>query len=205
MARANKKNELGQLGAVPGDQEEPEIVRIEDIPDNPLAMPPPYWRSSGAIFHVSVALRGMLKSLAKLPGVLARTNARLDKHYEAYPGDNPDRVDALREFGDICDEFWKLEHAIKLESEYAILTASITAEDEINQFCVFNLHRDIAEDIERLSLPEKLLVASGILGKHGVKNTNTYEQARKLTGRVCPRPLRRPACEIPSAQPPHFT
>ena len=47
-------------------------------------------------------------------------------------------------------------------------------------FCVFNLHRDIAETIEKLSVQEKLLVASGVMGKHDVKSEAVYERAGKL-------------------------
>jgi hypothetical protein len=76
---------------------------------------------------------------------------------------------------------WELEHRIKLESERAILMSAIQAEDEVNQFCVFNLHKDLAETIEKLSLSEKLIVAAGVLGKNDVKSTAVYEKAKKLT------------------------
>ena len=161
------------------DRTEEDIVRVEDLPDDPLAMPPPYWRSSGAIFHVLVALRSISKLLSKLPNIVNQTERKPKKHYERYPG-NSESDPAMAEFSDICDGLWELEHAIKLDAEHAILMASISAEDEVNQFCVFNLHRDIAETIEKLSLPEKLLVASGTLGKHGLKSTDVYEKARKL-------------------------
>jgi len=163
----------------PSEDQEEEIVRVEDIPEDPLAMPPPYWRSSGAIFHVLAGLRSMVDSLSKLQPVVEQTDLALEKHYKKYD-DNSESDAAMEEFSEICDELWALEHAIKLEGERTILMASIAAEDEINQFCVFNLHRDIAETIEKLSPSEKLLIASGALGRHGLKGTDVFEKARRL-------------------------
>jgi hypothetical protein len=131
------------------------------------------------MFHVLAALRSMSSLLPRLPDVIKETDHKLEKHYEKYP-DNSESDPAMAEFGDIRDSFWELEHAIKLDAERAILMASIAAEDEINQFCVFNLHRDIAETIEKLSPPEKLLVVAGALGKHGLKGTDVFEKVRKL-------------------------
>jgi hypothetical protein len=156
-----------------------EVVRMEDIPEDPLAMPPPYWRSSGAIFHVLAALESMPKLLSSLPEAVEQVNHQLEQHYEKRADDH-ENDQALAEFSDICESLWELEHSIKLEAERAILMASIAAEDEINMFCVFNLQRDIAETIEKLSPPEKLLIASGTLREHRVKGTDVYEKARKL-------------------------
>ena len=111
--------------------------------------------------------------------MVSKTNDQLDQYYEKY-GDDDKSEDASVVFGNICNNLWELEHLIKLDSERAILMSAISAEDEVNQFCVFNLHRDIAETIEKLSVPEKLLVASGVMGKHGVKSTAVYEKAVKL-------------------------
>lgn len=159
---------------------EEEIVRVEDLPQDPLAMPPPYWRSSGAIFHVLAALESMPKLLSKLPQELEQADRELEEHYKKHPDDH-ESDGALEEFGNICQALWELEHAIKLDAERAILMASIAAEDEVNMFCVFNLQEDIAETIEKLSPPEKLLVASATLGRHGLKGTDVYEKARKLS------------------------
>jgi hypothetical protein len=164
------------------EMEERRPIRIEDIPEDPLSMPPPYWRSSGAIFHVLSGLQSMIEQLALLPSLIAKTDRKLDRHYDKYPTDSESKKEiALQEFGEICDDLWELEHAIKLDSERAILMSAIAAEDDMNKFCVFNLHRDIAETIEKLSLSEKLLVASGALGKHAVKGEAVYEKTKKLT------------------------
>ena len=47
-------------------------------------------------------------------------------------------------------------------------------------FCVFNLPRDIAESIEKLSPPEKLLIASAAIGKPSVKGHSVFEAAQQL-------------------------
>jgi hypothetical protein len=123
-------------------------VTSDQIPDNPLDMPPPYWRSGGAIFHILDALKDLPRLLSELIPVHERTELRLDEYYEKHP-DEPSNDDdaALEEFGEICDELWELEHRIKLKAQIAILMSAIQAEDDINRFCVFNLHKDIAESV----------------------------------------------------------
>jgi hypothetical protein len=145
-------------------------------------MPPPHWRCSGAIFHIQAALKLLSTYLSELVPLHAKTERKLDRYYVKHPMGAEETDEYLAEFGHICDESWELEHRIKMESERAILMSAIFAEDTINQFCVFNLHRDIAETIEKLSLPEKMLIASAALGKPGVKSTSVYEGAKKLTG-----------------------
>jgi hypothetical protein len=162
--------------------EKARFVSVDELPDDPLSMPPPYWRCSGAIFHILAALRALSIYLSDLIPLHARTERKLDKYYAKYPDGTKENDEFLAAFSDICDELWRLEHRIRLESERAILMSAINAEDVVNQFCVFNLHRDIAESIEKLSLPEKLLVASAALGKPGVKGTSVYEGTRKLAG-----------------------
>jgi hypothetical protein len=157
-------------------------VTSDQIPDNPLDMPPPYWRSGGAIFHILDALKDLPRLLSELIPVHERTELRLDEYYEKHP-DEPSNDDdaALEEFGEICDELWELEHRIKLKAEIAILMSAIQAEDDINRFCVFNLHKDIAESVESLSPAEKLLIASATIGKTNTKGTAVYEAAKKLS------------------------
>lgn len=160
------------------EEDEGRFVSVEDLPNDPLAMPPPFWRAAAAIFHVVEALKAILRHLPQLTRVIARTDRKLEKHYAKYPENSEEHLD---EFSEICDGLWELEHRIKLESERAILMSAIQAEDEVNQFCVFNLHKDLAETIEKLSLSEKLIVAAGVLGKNDVKSTAVYEKAKKLT------------------------
>lgn len=160
----------------------PRFVSVDELPDDPLSMPPPHWRCSGAIFHILAALEALSTHHSNLIPVLARTERKLERYYDKHPDGAEETDEYLAEFSHICDELWDLEHRIKMESERAILMSAIFAEDTVNEFCVFNLHRDIAETIEKLSLPEKLVIASAAVGKPGVKGTSVYEGARKLTG-----------------------
>ncbi len=165
---------------------EPRFVSVDELPDDPFAMPPPYWRSSGAVFHILKALEEISNQLSTLVSVNAQTSKKLRHYFAKYASNKKsgrkkeDKDNAV--FSRICDELWSVEHDIKLECERAILMCAITAEDGLNTFCVYNLHRDLAETIEKLSSPEKLLVASGALGKHGVKTTDVYAGAKRLTG-----------------------
>ena len=156
-------------------------VRLDQIPDNPLDMPPPYWRGSSAIFHILDALKDIPHLLSKLIRVHERTELKLEKYYEDYPNELSEDDSALEKFEDICNKLWEMEHQIKLKAEIAILMSAIQAEDAINCFCVFNLHKDIAESVENLSPAGKLLVASATIGKTNTKGTAVYESAKKLS------------------------
>ena len=152
------------------------------IPDNPLDMPPPYWRSSGAIFYILEALKELPGLLSELISVHERTELRLEEFYERYPHELSDDDDAaFEEFAEICDELWDLEHRIKLKAEIAIFMSAVQAEDDINRFCVFNLHKDIAESIESLSPAEKVLIASAAIRKTSAKGVAVYEATKKLS------------------------
>jgi hypothetical protein len=179
--RSENANQAGSNKGLTEDGKD-KFVSVEDLPNNPLEMPPPYWRSTSAVFHVVEALAAIIKHLPHLKTVIAKTDKKLDKYYQKYPMEGAEKDDqVLEEFSVICDELWGLEHRIRLQSERAILMSAIAIEDEMNQFCVFNLSKDIAETIEKLSLPEKLIVASSVLGKDGVKGTAVYEKGKKLT------------------------
>ncbi|HLO13547.1 MAG TPA: hypothetical protein VK206_01870 [Anaerolineales bacterium] len=156
------------------------IFKSDQIPNNPLEMPPPYWRSSGAIFHILDALHSLPELLSELISVHGYTELRLGEYYEQHP-DEASNDDELEEFGEICNDLWELEHRIKLKAELVILMSAIQAEDEINRFCVFNLHKDIAESIESLSPAEKLLIASASFGKANTKGSAVYEAIKKLS------------------------
>ncbi|CAH1385362.1 hypothetical protein [Candidatus Nitrotoga sp. M5] len=160
---------------------EPErILSVDQLPDDPMKMPPPYWRGSGAIFHLSDALQELERLMHQLIPVHADTESRLEKHFEKYPEQDDDDEEAQEEFADIADGLWALEHKIKLKAELACLMSAIQSEDDLNRFCVFNLHKDIAEPIEKLSPAEKLLVASAASGSIGVKGKAVFEAVRKL-------------------------
>lgn len=162
--------------------EQEHVLTVDQLPDDPTKMPPPYWRGSGAIFHLSDALQELEHLMHKLMPVHADTELRLDKHYEKYPEPSDNDEDFQEEFADIVDELWALEHRVKLKAELACLMSAIQTEDDLNQFCVFNLHKDIAESIEKLSPSEKLLVASAVVGNPGVKGKVVFEAIRKLVG-----------------------
>ena len=63
----------------------------------------------------------------------------------------------------------------------AILMSAIEAEDRINQFCVYNLHKDVAESIEKLPPPDKLLVAAAGVGEELGKGNAVYADIKALT------------------------
>jgi len=64
-----------------------------------------------------------------------------------------------------------------LEEDFGIVPE---AEDLINRVSVYNLHRDIAESIERLTPPDKLLVLSVALTEKSVKGTQPYKSIENL-------------------------
>lgn len=159
--------------------EEKRIVTVDELPDDPLKMPPPYWRGGGAIFHLEYALWALEDLLQQLLSVHAPTDAKLDEYYEKYP-ENDQSDAAMDEFAEITEELSELEHRIRMKGELACLMSAIEAEGDINRFCVFNLHKDISESIEKLSPPEKLLVAAAAVGKPGAKQTSVFEGLRLL-------------------------
>lgn len=155
-------------------------IMPEQLPDDPLSMPPPYWRSSGAIFHVLDSLESLVSLLGELLPLHEQTELRLEDYYENHPNEDDDSD--LEEFSDICDDLWSLEHKIKLKAEIAILMSAVQAEDKLNMFCVFNLHKDIAESVEKLSPPEKLLIVTAVAGQPSIKGNAVFEALKKLSG-----------------------
>ena len=160
------------------DESEEKIVTSDQIPNDPLSMPPPYWRSCAAIFHILDSLETLTTLLSDLLSVHESTELHLCRYYEKYTDESSDPDH--EEFGDICDDLWALEHKIKLKAEVAILMSAIQAEDDINRFCVYNLHKDVAESIEKLSPPEKLLIASAVVGQSDTKGQAAFEAIKKL-------------------------
>jgi hypothetical protein len=143
-------------------------------------MPPPYWRSSGAVFCMLDALGSILDLLAELVPVLERTQAELEQHFEKYPN-NEQSDEELEEFSEIVDGLWEVEDKIKAKATVAVLMSAIEAEDGINRFCVFNIHKDVAESIEKLQPPDKLLVAAGMVGQEIGKGHAVYGDIKALT------------------------
>jgi hypothetical protein len=157
------------------------IATTDQLPDDPLQMPPPYWRGSGAVFHIEAALADLVALLHDLVSLHADTESRLGDYYEKYPDYDEGNEQAHEEFADICSDLWDHEHQIRLKAELASLMSAIEAEDELNRFCVYNLHRNISESIEKLSPAEKLLITSASVGKPGLKGDSVFEAIRKLS------------------------
>lgn len=162
------------------DPDRERIVSVDQLPDDPMEMPPPYWRSSGAIFCLLDALESISDLLAELVPVLERTESELAAHFEKYP-ENNQTDEEMEEFTEITHDLTELENRIKAKSMVAILMSAIEAEDFINRFCVFNMHKDVAESIEKLSPPDKLLTAAGMVGKELGKGHVAYGDIRALT------------------------
>ena len=140
-------------------------------------MPPPYWRGSSAIFHVLRSTRHLADHLQALIPLHASTEQTLARYFSQDPPPPEDD----EEFGEICSNLWDLEHEIKLDIDTTLLMAAITAEDHINRFCVYNLHQDVAEPLERLPPTEKLEVLSALVGYPGVKGRHVYLALQQLT------------------------
>jgi len=150
---------------------------VADLPDNPFDMPPPYWRSSGAIFQLTSALEDLCTSLRALRDVLPRVNYLLDEYFNR----NPEPAEDNEEFGEIAEPLWEIESKISLKCELAVFMAAIEAEDTINMISCFNLHKDVSESIEKLSPPEKLLIISASLTGTSIKGAKPYELLKALT------------------------
>lgn len=162
------------------DPKEERIVSIDQLPDDPLAMPPPYWRSSGVVFCLLDALESIPGLLAELVTVADETEEAVRAHFEKYPSyeRTEEQVD---EFSDIMDDLWRLEGQIKTKTLVVVFMSAIEVEDALNQFCVYNLPKDVAESIEKLPPPEKLLVAAGIVGHEINKGHDVYRAVKALT------------------------
>jgi len=59
--------------------------------------------------------------------------------------------------------------------------AAIHAEETINQFCVFNLPKELVESLERLSPAEKLTAAASHLSEKAIRSTAAYSAITALS------------------------
>jgi hypothetical protein len=177
--------------------EEKKYTSLYQLPDDPLAMPPPYWRSTGANSIVVEMLEDIVNLLEELITVKADTKEQLDDFYSKHPDDFSDDA-ALEEFSNICNDLFDLESKVGLRCDTAIMMSAIATEDRINCFCVYNLHKDAADSIEKLTMPEKTIMASALVGKTNIKREAAFESVRRLTswrnafahGHCTDRPLR---------------
>ncbi len=153
------------------------FIEVGQLPENPFEMPPPYWRSPGIILQLTISLEELCNLLRSLLELHPKINGLISEYFEKYP--NPD--DDNPEFGDICDPLWRLEANITLKSEIAVFMAGVDSEDHLNRIITYNLHKDIADSIEKLSPPEKLLIISAILTGKSVKGYRPYEVIKNLS------------------------
>lgn len=153
----------------------------EDLPDDPFKMPPPYWRSSDIIFQLTDSLEELCTSLRLLHEVLPIVNHQLCEYFDRNPEPNEEDDDDLDEFGEITEPLWDVEKKISSKCNLAIFMSAIVAEDLLNKVCVYNLHKDISDSIEKLNPPEKLLIVSASLTNNYTKGEKPYESLRTLT------------------------
>ena len=151
---------------------------LEDLPTDHFKMPPPYWRSSGTIFHIIDALEDLCKLLNELINILPNINCLLDEYFKINP--NEDEDEDNEKYGDICEPLWIIESKIKLKCELAVFMSAIEVEDLLNKTSVYNLDKDISESIEKLSPIEKFLIISTSLTKESAKNANIFQSLKKL-------------------------
>ena len=153
------------------------VVSLDGLPDDPLRMPPPYWRSGGGVFHIQVSVSEIADKL--LPDLVSANEAWKAVELDFDPG--ADMEDDESPFPEELDALGDVESEIIRLSDLAIFMASIEAEDAINRFAVFNIHKDAAEAIEKLSPPDKLILVTALAGATPVKGTVAFEAIKRLT------------------------
>ena len=153
------------------------IITTDQLPADPMAMPPPYWRGGGAIFYVMDSVAELVSLLQQLRSALDTTHKRL-KEFEEASGGNEVKDD---DFVTACGDLWGLEYSIRHHAHLAIFMSAIQAEDDINRFCVFNLPKHVVESIEKLAPPDKLVVAAAGVQVTEVKTTAVFEKIKRLT------------------------
>lgn len=159
-----------------------EILDVSALPDDPMQMPPPYWRSTGAIFVLSFALQEIARLLPRLQKLEQKTDGLLNDFFQRHPEEFESQTEDIQsEFSNICDPLWQLETRVKCQTDVSILMAAIESEDSVNQFLVFNLHKEISENVERLGLLEKLLLATAAVSGKSIRGTRVHEGAKALT------------------------
>jgi len=150
-------------------------------PGDPLKMPPPFWEDSGALDQfirsmemVKYLLPALADEISKIDPIINDYHERRDNFGEEY---DPEYI----EFGKLTDDFMSYESSIASYADLCVLMGAISVETLINKFCIYNLHREIAETLERLTTPEKLIISSALVGHPGVKSRAPYEAVKALT------------------------
>lgn len=150
-------------------------------PDDPLEMPPPYWEDSGALDQFIRSMEMVNYLLPELADEINRIEPLVNDYYEARDTHGEEYDPEYIEFGKITNDFMDLEISIASYADLCVLMGAISVETLINKFCIYNLHRDIAEPLERLTPSEKLIISSALVGHPGVKSRAPYEAVKELT------------------------
>lgn len=123
---------------------------------------------------VKYLLPALADEISRIEPIINGYHERRDNFGEEY---DPEYI----EFGKITDDFMNYESSIASYADLCVLMGAISVETLINKFCVYNLHREIAETLERLTTPEKLIISSALVGHPGVKSRAPYEAVKALT------------------------
>jgi len=155
---------------------------MDELPDSPSSMPPPYWRGSSAIWHIGEGLTEIAEKLQQLQVAYDVREKRLERFYELNPNlrDDDEKLINSSEFWNIASPFANLRDQIKLRVERTIVMAAIEAEDNINMVCVYNFRREMIEIIEKLSPLEKFVILGSILANKNVKGVTEYSHLQAL-------------------------
>lgn len=153
------------------------VVSLDQLPDDPLSMPPPYWRGGQGTFHIQLSVNEIAHKL--LPDLVSASEAWMAVEDDVDP--EADTEGDESPFPEELDILMDVESEIIRLSDLAIFMAAIEAEDAINAFAVFNIHKDAAEAIEKLSPPDKLILVAALAGAAPVKGTVAFEAIRQLT------------------------
>lgn len=148
-----------------------------ELPEDPLKMPPPYWRSSGTVFQILSALSDLVQHLESLTEIHSEVESNLTQYFK----NNPEIVEDDEEFLDITEPLWEIEHKIKLKCELAVFMTAIHLEDRLNMVIAYNLDKAIAEISEKLSPSEKLQMLAILLTKESVKGKRPFEAVKNFS------------------------
>ncbi|WP_421264215.1 hypothetical protein [Aeromonas veronii] len=92
---------------------------MNEIPDDPLLMPPPYWRGSSAIWHINDGLCELAEKLEALENAYEIQEEQLELFYAENPSlvEDEECLVQSNEFWDIVSDSLKLSEQIKLRVE----------------------------------------------------------------------------------------
>lgn len=154
------------------------FVSLDQLPDDPMKMPPPYWRVSGTTFELFDCVESIASRL--LPDLVATQRA-----WSLVENRNRGSIDENEPetFPPELEQFMEVESRIIHKASLAVFLAAIQAEDAINEFAVYNVPKDAAEAIEKLSPADKLVLVAALVKAPPVKGTAPFEAIRRLSSR----------------------